>query len=467
MYFFRTYLPPTFVRAFALMSALAVVSLSPAATRTWTGNSGADWATAGNWNTGAPASGDSVIFSGSKNLASNVGSGSWNWDIASITFASGAGAFSLNSGGLNIGSGGVTNNSANTQTINSQTVLTANQTWTANTGAIVTGNSYFNANSKNLTLAGSKDITMAGQIGNVANLTITGSGNRTFTNTVQTTSSGVVNFNGTGTTTFTQQLNAGTVNLTSGTTNFAAVQNVNGGINISGTASATFNGDVAANSSGININTTGNIVFNGKINSGALTLNNGNVRISGSGDNDLPSAVVNGGTLTLDQSGGRAIIHDITVNNGGTVKFEGNSQVPSGGTSLTLNEGGTLYLGNTNQTFQSLNITGDSVIDFGSSGSQLNVGSGGITIANNITITIVNWNSSMGDVFAGANPGNPVVNVQYADSSGNIYASGTWGSGYITPGAPVPEPATYGLLMLGAGVTFVGCRRRSRAVVSV
>jgi len=313
-----------------------------------------------------------------------------------------------------------------------------------------------------LTSSGPGNVSFAGQVTATGGITLSGTGNNTFSGSTQIGTGSVLNVNNSGTNVFTGQVNVGTINITSGTNTFGAIQNLTGGLNVSGNASVNFNGDIAASNAGININTSGNIVFNGKINSGTLTLNKGHVTVTGSGDNDLPAAIVNGGTLVLDQTGGRAVIHDITVNNGGTVIFEGDNQIPSGGTNLTLNAGGTLYLGNTTQTIQTLNITGNSVIDFGSGGSQLNVGSGGINIANNITITIVNWSGAAGDIFAGANPGTPVVNVQYADSSGTIYASGTWGSGYVTPGAPVPEPATYGFIMLGAGIVLVCCRRPSR-----
>ena len=171
---------------------------------------------------------------------------------------------------------------------------------------------------------------------------------------------------------------------------------------------------------------------------------------------------MNSGTLILDQSGGGdALNNSLTINDGGTVIFAGDNQVPEWQT-VTLNEGSTLYLGDTEQTFASLVITGDSVIDFGGGGSELNVTYGGISIADGITITIVNWDESAGDVFAGNNPGSPVVNIEYADSEGNVYATGTWGSGQITPGTPVPERSTYGLFFLGAAASLVLLRRPKR-----
>ncbi|CAM2831177.1 PEP-CTERM sorting domain-containing protein [Rariglobus hedericola] len=434
-----------------------------AATFTWDGGGGdSNWETANNWNPnvapGHSSSGDNFVFAGTTRLSNDANSG--GWDIGSLTFNSTAGAFTLGGGTLTIGSGGVTNNSTSTQTINNQITLAANQTWTAASGAI-TSTGYFNANSKDLTLAGSKTITVTGQVNNVATLNLTGSGNRTFSSTNQVAATSV-NVANTGTNTFNGQMNVGTLNASAGTSTFANVQ-ASSGINVSGSANASFTGPVSGGTSGISISSSGNINFSGSINSGSLTLNGtGTTTLSGSGSKSTGAVVVNSGTLVLNQTGGGdAINNSLTVNSGGTVIFAGDNQVPEWQT-VTLNTGSTLYLGDTTQTFASLVITGDSVIDFGSSGSQLNVTYGGISIASGITITIVNWDASAGDVFAGSNPGAPVVNVQYADSSGHVYASGTWSGGYVTPGAPVPEPATYGLIMLGAGIGFVVLRRRQR-----
>jgi hypothetical protein len=392
-----------------------------AATSTWNGGGGNnDFSTGANWGGTAPSSGNDIVFAGTTRLTIND---AWSPALASITFASGAGAFTLSGGGHDIGGGGIVNNSSNTQTLNSQYTLSANQTWIANSGAIVIGSSYFSGNSKELTLSGSSSITMNGQVGGLAKLTVS-SGTSTFNSSLQVTGSG--------------------------------------GINITGSGSANFNGSVNSGSGNININTTGNVVFNSTINNGALNLANGHVTLSGTGDSSLDSVNVTGGTLVLDQNGGRALIHDLVVGGSGTVIFSGDNQIPTGGTSITLNAGATLFLGDTTQTIQELIINGNSVIDFGTGGSQLNIGSGGIDIANGVTITIQNWDASHGDVFSGANPGSNVVNVQYADSNGNIYATGTWGGGYVTPGTPVPEPATYGFLLLGGATALVICRRRRR-----
>ncbi|RRK01502.1 PEP-CTERM sorting domain-containing protein [Opitutaceae bacterium TAV4] len=444
------------MRAAALlaMGLLVVINLQ-SATYTWDGGgSNNNLSTAGNWNPdGAPAqgAGADLIFAGSTRLSPAV---EWGWTVKSLSFNSTAGAFTLTGGQFTIGTGGVTNNSTRTQTIQSQIALSANQTWNAAAGAIVSTDN-FNGGNNTLTLAGSSAITISGQVSSVATLNLTGSGSRTFG--TQTTAS-TVNITGTGASSFNGQLNVGTLNMSAGTNNFANVQ-ATGGINISGSANANFTGPVTGGSSGMNISSSGNVNFNGSINSGSITLNgSGTTTISGNGSMSTGAVTVNNGTLVLDHNGA-AINSTLTVNNGGTVIFGQNNQIPNWQT-VTLNEGSTLHLGNTSQTIANLIITGDSVIDFGEGGSQLNVQEwGNISIADGITITIVNWDDSKGDVFAGRNPGTPVVNIQYADNNGNVYATGTWGGGLITPGAPVPEPATYGFIMLGSGIAFFAWRR--------
>lgn len=437
-----------------------------AATYTWDGGGGdGNWTTANNWSpNGAPArnpSGDGhdLVFSGTLNTTTWANSGGWK--VRSLTFDSSAGAFTLGDGVLTIGTNGVTNHSTVIQTIANQITLGAHQTWTANTGAIIS-TGFIDANDKNLTLAGSSSTTISGQLNKAEVLTLSGNGNRTFgTKQVSATT---LNINSTGTNTFGGQVNITTLNATAGTNTFANVQAGNGGITVEGSANATFTGPVTGGKGGITISSSGNIEFAGSINSGDITLNGtGITTISGSGNMSTGDVVVNNGTLILNHTGtGDAINNSLTVNQGGTVIFEGDNQIPAWET-VTLNEGSTLYLGDTTQTFAELVITGDSVIDFGSGGSELNVTYGGISIEDGITITIVNWNEEAGDVFAGANPGAPVVNVQYADSNGNIYATGTWGGGVITPGTPIPEPATTGLLIIGGGIALVTLRRRRRA----
>lgn len=431
-----------------------------AATYTWDGDNNGNWGVNNNWSTNtAPSSGGNhdLVFAGTVNTNTTANGGGWT--VNSLAFNSTAGAFTLGGGTLSLGAGGITNNSASTQTINNQFTLTANQTWTAASGAITTGTAYFNAANYDLTLAGSHAITINNQIGNLGTLTLSGSGNRTFG--TQQVSATTVNVQNTGTNSFGAQLNVGTLNVSAGTTTFANVQ-AGSAINVSGAANANFTGPVAGGT--MTMSGSGNINFSGNITSGTLNLTSaftGTVTLSGTGSKNISSTVVSGGTLLMNQSGGDdAINGSLTVNSGGTVVFGQDNQIPSWQT-VTLNAGSTLLLGDTSQTFQNLVINGNSVIDFAGSDSQLNVSN--LNIASGTTITILNWDSTIGDVFGSNNNPGGSVTIQYADSNGNIYSTGTWSGGTIKPGNPVPEPAAYGFFMLASGVGLFLCRRRPRA----
>src|SRR5262245_34923520 len=131
----------------ALLALLLSAAPASAQTFTWTGGGGADnvWSTTTNWSGGAGPSLDpppgNVIFSNGTSLT-NVADA--DFQLLSIQFNSGAGAFTINGSGLvngvNIGTGGVVNNTANTETINASILLTGAQAWrTTSTGALTFG----------------------------------------------------------------------------------------------------------------------------------------------------------------------------------------------------------------------------------------------------------------------------------------------------------------------------------------
>lgn len=119
-----------FSRLFLSLSIAApmLVSFASAAAYTWDGgdNTSTGWATATNWSTDiAPAAtGDTLTFAGTNNLSAvnNVVTSLATTGTA-ITFASGAGAFTLSGNALTLGSGGgggqtiISQQSANNQTI--------------------------------------------------------------------------------------------------------------------------------------------------------------------------------------------------------------------------------------------------------------------------------------------------------------------------------------------------------------
>ena len=107
--------------------ALALFSVAniQAADRTWTGGGGDDfWSTSANWDA-APGAGDTLVFDGASRLSNTNDLGATAF--AGITFASGAGAFTLAGNAITLG-GNVSNLSSSAQTINLPMALSDDRT---------------------------------------------------------------------------------------------------------------------------------------------------------------------------------------------------------------------------------------------------------------------------------------------------------------------------------------------------
>jgi fibronectin-binding autotransporter adhesin len=287
---------PTLARLTLCLCAL-ICALPAVAGTTWDGGGANNlWSTASNWNPdGVPANNGTagLAFAGTTRLAPDMDA---NWNINSLTFNSGAGAFTLSSTGgfvLTIQGGGITNNSASTETINNAITLGASQTWSATSGALSFGGNIANGGFL-LTITGGLNTTANGVISGTGGLAKTGAGALTLSGT--NTYSGGTTFN-TGTVSISSNANLG---ATSGGLTF------NGGTlqvtgNVVGTRAVTMTGagtfDVALGSS---IEESGVVSGNGN-----LTLTSfGTLILSGSGSNGTGSTSIGGilslrGTVTL------------------------------------------------------------------------------------------------------------------------------------------------------------------------
>ena len=310
----------------------------------------------------------------------------------------------------NIGNEALTLNGAGISSDGALQALSGTNSWS---GSItLASNSEINAASgANLALSGA--ITGSGRT-----LTVDGAGDTTLT----------------GTNTYSTFNKEGAGNLTLGASNILD----NGmGLNVAG---GTF-----TMASGINDTIDQFNVSAGNLNiDGILTMNGGTL----SGGDGAGST----GELILTAGNTLNITNDFDF--GGTLAL-------TAGTTLALSGGHIFDLGE-------LNITGNSVIDFGDgSANTLNLGS--LTIDADVTlITIRNWISFQDlwttDAFAGATidvSGGNTAKIQFTgfQPADTIWLTEDFGSNEIT----VPEPSSYGAILMGFGLVAWTLHRPRRS----
>lgn len=182
------------------------------------------------------------------------------------------------------------------------------------------------------------------------------------------------------------------------------------------------------------------------------------MNIAGTGSLTILSSIVDsGGARALTKSGAGELILS------GANTFSGNTTISAGtltlasssalgtGSTLTLG-GGTLRLSTASTSVTNLNVTATSTIDFGGANATLNIAS--LTLTAGVTLNIINWVNAADFFYAtgwtGASPDTagaaPMNQIVFASFTGN---DTRWQSfdGQVTP---VPEPSTYGALLLAA-----------------
>jgi autotransporter-associated beta strand protein len=398
-----------------------------------------------------------TVSAGTLTLAHNNalgGAGTWNNTVASGATLAVQNNITVNEGSFNIqgtgagGTGAIRNISGN-NTLGGTINLDGDTTITSASGSLTFTGSM--AASNNLTTSGAGSITLAGAGYGGGNITQNGSGSGT----------GTLTFSGSGSNSYSGVLsiNDGTVALakTGGATAVASSAiNIGNGSGAAGSAVLRLEGNhqIADHAGLITIASDGLFNVNGfteKVNSltstGTIGLGAGSLTVGvNSGNVSLGGSITGAGTLIKEGSGTLALLSSIVL--------AGELQLKAG----------TLALSGYNLTADTLHITGNSVIDFGGGNSTLNLSN--FIIDAGVTLTIQNWTAAA-DYFytqgwtgasfgtGGSAPMNQVVFTGYSANSTH------WDS-YDKQITPVPEPSTYGLLMLLGASGFAAWRRRRR-----
>lgn len=339
-------------------------------------------------------------------------------------------------------------------------------------GAIVFSNAFTasGAGSKTLTLTGTSTAanTIAGAIVNhsssaTTSLLKTGTGNWILAG--QNTFSGAINVNaGTLTLAADNALAARTnqVNVASGAT--FAIAGASGKTTTIGGLAGSGLVSIAGGTVLQVDHTTGN-TFAGRLDGAGRFVKQGTGTFTFSSESNT-SAFDFSGTVALES---------------GTLAFQGGTAASA----LTLGtleiSGGTLFLSHAFINVGTLNITGDTILDFGNVGASI-LNATNIYIATGAIVTVRNWTSEVDFLFAnssfrqdngsgtaaqpnteGSAPQNQVHFEDQPISNGSNTAWTEYNNGYADHQIrPIPEPSTYGALLLGACASLVAFLRRRR-----
>jgi autotransporter-associated beta strand protein len=413
------------IGSLASASATSALSLSGGATLTVGGN-----------NTSTTFAGE--ISGGGGGILTKVGTGTLTLSNTTVFVGAYNGGTNINGGAISISADAglgadPASATANNLNFNGGTLdTTATFTLNANRGVTL--------NSAGGTFAPSSGTTLTygGIVAGTGALTVNGAG--------------TVSLTGANTYTGATNLNAGTLSIGAdnnlGTAPGSATANK---LNFNGGTLATTSTFALSSNRGITVNAGGgtiNVASGTTLTYGGLLAGTGALSLPGAGTLDLTSNALNfTGSATVTS---------------GELEFTGT--LPKIGT-LTLGTGSTLFVNGSDLSVTNLDITGNTIIDFGSGSSILNLTN--LTISAGATVTVEGWTNEV-DYFytqnwTGATLGTTGVGPETQVTFNGYSSSNTGWLSYDNEISPAPEPATYGAILVGVSLLGLVFYRRKRS----
>jgi fibronectin-binding autotransporter adhesin len=402
------------------------------------------------------------VISGTGTIAK---SGTGTLELTGANTFGGAGqTVTVNSGTLSISSNGNLGNTSNGLTFNGGNLLLSDDVTSARSVVLASGATFdtdTNTGTFSGTISGAGSITKAG----LGSLALSGTNSYSGGTTINNGTVAVNSANSLGAASGAVTVNAGTLEVTTG---FTSSRNI-----VLGNSSSTIQVDPSQTYS------------NSGVVSGTGTLNKtgtGNLILTGT-NTFTGSTIVDEGTLTLASASGTALgsTTGITVNAGGTLLLGASNQIGNS-TGVTL-DGGTFAKGNFSEG--AANSIGLGALTLSADGSHIDFGTGTVGIlsfasfdpsVDLLSITIDNWTGTANTV---GGVGSDRL-IFHSSQSANLslfeftgYAPGatqiSLNGGYyeVVPVAPVPEPSTWIGAALAVGVLGFHQRRRLFARLTV